>query len=345
LRDAGRHEDAVAAYGRALRHDPRSPQTLYQRGCALLALERLEAAAADYRSAVELQPDYANAHYNLALVLQRLKRLDEALASYDRALQLKPDDAEAFNNRGTALSELQREEDAVACYEQALARRPGYVEALHNQALSLMTLRRFEEAARSLERLLALDADHPFAEGKLLHANMQCCDWQQGCGARRTHQAGNPGRKGSCGPVRLSGDREERAGPQAMRGDLRAGRLRMAGRAIVAHGTLPAFPDPRRIRVGRVPPARHIGPDGAALRAARPESIRALRFRQRPERRQRNARENRAGVRRVRGYQALDGPPGCIGRAGAQIDLLIDLNGYADSIGPAFSPAARARFT
>jgi tetratricopeptide (TPR) repeat protein len=119
-------------------------------------------------------------------VLQRLKRLDDALASYDRALQLKPDDAEAFNNRGTALSELQREEEAVASYAQALALRPGYVGALHNQALSLMTLRRFEEAARSLERLLALDADHPFAQGKLLHAQMQCCDWQQ-IAARAEH--------------------------------------------------------------------------------------------------------------------------------------------------------------
>lgn len=179
LRDLGRHEEALASYDRALRLKPDYAKAFYHRGNTLLKLKRPEDALASYDRALKLRPDYADALYNCGVALQSLKRPQEALARYDRALQFKPEDAEALNNRGNALLDLRRPDEALISYDRALTFKPDYVEALHNRGLALLDLKRPEDAMQSYARLLELAPDYHFVKGKLLHAKMSCCDWEQ----------------------------------------------------------------------------------------------------------------------------------------------------------------------
>jgi predicted O-linked N-acetylglucosamine transferase (SPINDLY family) len=177
LLELGRLEESLAACNSALRVKPNFAEAFYSRGNALMGLARTEEARASYQRAVELKPDYADAHYNHGLALQRLRRAQEALASYERALALRPDDAEALNNRGNVLIELKQPELALSSYERALSIKPAFINACYNLGLALQEVGRPDQAARRFERVLELDADYPFAKGKLLHAKMLCCEW------------------------------------------------------------------------------------------------------------------------------------------------------------------------
>ena len=77
-------------------------------------------------------------------MLRDLKRYDEAIESYGRAIDIRPDYAEALNNRGYS-----------------------HWAHAHNYAAALA----------DLERALAIDPDHPYARGEILHIKMYGADW------------------------------------------------------------------------------------------------------------------------------------------------------------------------
>jgi tetratricopeptide (TPR) repeat protein len=74
-------------------------------GTSLQAAGRLDEAVSVYRRAIQLNPLLAGAHNNLGNALKTLGALDEAIGSYQRAIELAADFAEAYNNLGTAWKE------------------------------------------------------------------------------------------------------------------------------------------------------------------------------------------------------------------------------------------------
>jgi len=173
-----RHEEALASCDRALGIRPDFAEALINRGNALLQLARHEEALASCDRALAIRPDYAEALNNRGLALLALARHGEALASYGRALAIKPDYVEALSNRGNVLLELRRHEEALANHGRALAIRPDHAGALNNRGNALLELRRHEEAAKDFERLLAVKSDWDYAQGNMLHSQLNCCDWK-----------------------------------------------------------------------------------------------------------------------------------------------------------------------
>jgi tetratricopeptide (TPR) repeat protein len=88
---AGRFEDAIAAYDRALKVNPNNANVLSWRGYALYRLARTEAARESLQRAVQANPRHAEAHYNLALVLWRSNARAEAAKALQRAFALDND--------------------------------------------------------------------------------------------------------------------------------------------------------------------------------------------------------------------------------------------------------------
>ena len=191
LQAAGKLEEALESFNRALALAPDYPEALNARGTILFALGRPEAALADFAKAIILNPGSPDGFYNRGVALQKLGRLeeslksydeaisrdrnstdalfnrgeslfalgryDEALASYDDAIGLKPDYAECHNGRGKALQRLGRLEDAVRSHERAIARKAGYAEAFNNRGVALRMMDRLNDSLLSCERALALD--------------------------------------------------------------------------------------------------------------------------------------------------------------------------------------------
>jgi len=88
--DAGRLDDAVAEFQRALAIDPRHVKARSNMGVALLQSNRIDQAAAELRQAMTSDPRNVEAIVNFALVQRALGRSIDARTLLLRALTLDP---------------------------------------------------------------------------------------------------------------------------------------------------------------------------------------------------------------------------------------------------------------
>jgi tetratricopeptide (TPR) repeat protein len=80
----------------------------------LASLQRHEEAIAAYEKAIAIKPDSYDAWRHVGIALSELKRYKEAMAAYDRAIAIKPDNAEAWRDRGAIVSELKQDTEGFA---------------------------------------------------------------------------------------------------------------------------------------------------------------------------------------------------------------------------------------
>jgi tetratricopeptide (TPR) repeat protein len=166
---AGRIDEAVARYKRALAFNPHYAEAHNNLGVALAALGRMDGAVAHYERALVLKPDHVEAHNNLGVALAALGKMDGAVAHYERALVLKPDYAEAHHNLGITLAALGRTDDAVAHYERALILKPDYADAHNNLGNALAAKGNLDGAIAHYRRVLAISPNHAEAHNNLGH--------------------------------------------------------------------------------------------------------------------------------------------------------------------------------
>lgn len=164
---AGRTDDAVHAYRKAIQLHPRYLDAHINLGNALKEQGALATSINAYRQALVLNPSHADIHNNLGVVLKEQGQLHEAISSYGRAIELKPIHIEARNNLGLALMESDRLPEAVASFEQALAIQPDYQKALYNLGIAWSWLGEDGKAVDCLQQTAAAKHDHgnPVIEG------------------------------------------------------------------------------------------------------------------------------------------------------------------------------------
>jgi len=87
LFEAGRYEEAAAAYADLLKGHPDAPALLSGLGACLGSLGRYEDARIHLERAVRIGPLVPDSHYNLAVVYERLGDLNAAIGEYREALR------------------------------------------------------------------------------------------------------------------------------------------------------------------------------------------------------------------------------------------------------------------
>jgi protein O-GlcNAc transferase len=178
LLDLQRSAEALAAFDAVAPLRPRDAELLNNRGVALWNLGRPAEALASLDQAVAVEPGFAEAWGNRGLALKDLARLDEALAAFETVVRLSPENAVGWNSRGSVLRELKRYDEAVESYGRAIALRPSYAEALNNRGYTHWAHRLdYAPALADLTRALAIDPEHPYAQGEILHLKMYGADW------------------------------------------------------------------------------------------------------------------------------------------------------------------------
>ncbi|MFV2065387.1 MAG: tetratricopeptide repeat protein [Pirellulales bacterium] len=158
-RDGGDIERALEAYAQALVIRPNFADAHNNRGVALAALGKIDEAIGCYRYALQLKGDYFQAHNNLANGLKEQGQFSDALASYRQALKLRADVAEVHHNLGTVCREMGASRQAVACYQQALRLKPDFVEAHEHLGGAWMDLGEVEVAIASYQQAVRLQPD------------------------------------------------------------------------------------------------------------------------------------------------------------------------------------------
>ncbi len=136
-------------------------ETLFRRASALRQAGRFEDAVAAYRQVLALDPTLADCWYNVGWMERRLGRPEAALAAYDEALRHGvKDEEEVHLNRGVILmDDLNRVDDAARAFNAALSRNPVYAPALLNLANLTEDRGDRAEAAAIYERLLEVDPE------------------------------------------------------------------------------------------------------------------------------------------------------------------------------------------
>ena len=149
-------EEALDAADRALSRNPDDTNAWYNRGVALLHLERFSEALDAFDRALKLDPGMPDTWNNRGVALARLGRHEDAMESYNRALLLDPVHGSSWMNKARTLAELDRPADAVKSYDRALSINPGDASAWYNRGVLLSEMGETEESARCIDKALAI---------------------------------------------------------------------------------------------------------------------------------------------------------------------------------------------
>jgi predicted O-linked N-acetylglucosamine transferase (SPINDLY family) len=177
LKELGRFGEAAAAYRAVLALVPAALLAHLNLGFALRELGQSDAAAKSFLAAAECDPGCAEAHAQLGMIYRSQGRLTEAVARLERAAAIENDHFPALLHLGAAYQEQGRSGEAAACFERAVALDPASAEARHNLGIALQSLARHDEAIIRFRETLAIDPGHKFTAGALLWSELQSCRW------------------------------------------------------------------------------------------------------------------------------------------------------------------------
>ena len=109
---AGKAEEALGFYDKAVARLPNDPGAHFDRGAALFALSRFDEAGQEFLRATEAKDGAlkASAFYNLGNAFFKKDKFKDAVGAYQRALTLDPKDSRAKWNLEIALKKQKDEE-------------------------------------------------------------------------------------------------------------------------------------------------------------------------------------------------------------------------------------------
>jgi len=84
----GQHKDAIPAFDKAVRLNPRYAEAYNARGVTYNEMAQYERAVKDYDAALSLNPKYAEAYFNRGNAYNDLGQAEKALKDYDEAIRL-----------------------------------------------------------------------------------------------------------------------------------------------------------------------------------------------------------------------------------------------------------------
>ena len=167
LRLAGKNDEAIAAYQRAIELDPKDAYPHNGLGNVYWALGCYDEAIAAYQRAIELDPKVAAPHNGLGNVYAQMGRYDEAIAAYQRAIELDPNYAHPYHGLGNVYSDLGRYEEAIAAYQRAIELDPKDAYPHNGLGNVYRALGRYEEAIAAYQRAIQLDPKDAYPHNRL----------------------------------------------------------------------------------------------------------------------------------------------------------------------------------
>jgi Flp pilus assembly protein TadD len=125
-------------------------------GDRLYEAGRLQEAVEEFQKALALDPENVNVRNSLGICHAQNGSLEEAVAEFSKAAELTPDDFMPHYNRGCALLGLGREAEAERAFDQAAGLEPDDEGVCFQLAKLYMQQNRLEEAMVHLIRALEI---------------------------------------------------------------------------------------------------------------------------------------------------------------------------------------------
>lgn len=144
---------------------PTGPQEAFAAGVQHFDAGRYDEAKAAFEKVLEARPQLVSAHYNLGVVAERRGDLAGAQAAYEAAHKLDPNHTPTLLNLGKVYRLQDKFTQAIALYESAL-KAPGReydVALLNNLTVAYRLAKRFKEAEATARKVLSRTKDNPDA--------------------------------------------------------------------------------------------------------------------------------------------------------------------------------------
>ena len=160
LREERRHEDALAAFDRALALAPQMIEAAVDRADELQVLGRNEDAIAAYRMVLSADPLQHHSHRQLNHLLYRIGDDANFLRSYDEAFAKLPNRPGLPLAKAGFLLQTDRLDDAAAAFEIALRLMPDAIAPINGLAATLARKGEYARAIALHERAVKLAPQH-----------------------------------------------------------------------------------------------------------------------------------------------------------------------------------------
>jgi tetratricopeptide (TPR) repeat protein len=161
LSKAGRYEEAVTEWKKALELSPENDKAHNNVGLLLVGIGRFEEAIPHFEKTLKVNPEYPAAHSNLGVALAGTGKLEEAIAEFVNALAVEPDSAEAHNNLGRVLVRKGNLDEAITHFQKALELVPGSASVRHSLAQALTAKGSLDEAIAQFQKVLEISPEYP----------------------------------------------------------------------------------------------------------------------------------------------------------------------------------------
>jgi serine/threonine-protein kinase len=163
---AGRHDDAIKAFHRALELDPISAEANTELAAVYEAMGRLNEVEATFKKAARLRPgDWSSASLLGAFYFRR-GRYDEAVPLFREVIELAPDNASSYTNLGAVYWMKGEYADAASNFERSLKLRPTPI-AYTNLGTIYFFMDRCAEAVPLMEKATAMQPKNELFWGNL----------------------------------------------------------------------------------------------------------------------------------------------------------------------------------
>jgi len=170
--NAGKHDEAIAAFGKAVEGNPQCFACFYNIGYNYAQKKEYDQAETNYKKAIELKADYADAYAGLASIYNAQRKFDQAAAASAKATEFSSTlggtnttsgGADAFYNQGVILWNGGKVADAKKSFESAIQANPNHAEAHYQLGMALVNEGNLPGAATEFETYLKLAPEGPNA--------------------------------------------------------------------------------------------------------------------------------------------------------------------------------------
>jgi tetratricopeptide (TPR) repeat protein len=157
LQNAGKQDEAEAAYKAILEKSPDVPEIYQNLGQIYMAKKDYPAAETAFAKALELNPGSTDVATQLAKLYHETGQEDKAMATMAKAAGGNPADAKAQFNQGIFLLNANKTDEAAASFEAATKADPNMAEAYFRLGTTQVSQGKIPDAVANLEKYLSLN--------------------------------------------------------------------------------------------------------------------------------------------------------------------------------------------
>lgn len=159
LLNAGKYDEAIAGFQKALETDPGDAPIHFNLGVAYERKDQMADAQKQFEEAIKINPEFGEAYLAQGNNFMREQKFDAAVPALSKAAELMPANYNAVYNLGACLSNSGKYAESEAAFRKAVQISPNEPIAHYQLAMSLLGQSKNAEAKTEFMKYLELKPD------------------------------------------------------------------------------------------------------------------------------------------------------------------------------------------